>query len=169
MSHIASLLSSLRAWSEPNPASGDNPFQLACKISEPASEQEISSAWPGKDLPEDILEAWTTCREARIFEDVDYGQWGLRILSPEESAARTRSEQESRPSEFTSADIIFAEFLGDQDLLVRSRTNDGNDEVFVAMPLDARQDWYRVGQSIEEFLEHYIAADGGKYWETLSA
>ena len=87
-------------------------------MDEPASEQEIASAWPTHTPPRELVEAWRTCRRARLFEDVDFGQWGLVLLSPRESTQRTAEELARRPDVFLDSDVVAGEFLGDQDLLV---------------------------------------------------
>ena len=91
-----------------------------------------------------------------LFKDADYGQWGLRIMSPDKSAARTAYEPQWRPSEVEPGDIALGEFLGDSDLLIVTRTG----AALVALPLDPRKDWYRVGDTIDEFLAHYIDTNG---------
>lgn len=54
-----------------------NPFRLSSVFEEPAKPEEIKQAWAGKVLPADLLRLWEHTRSARLFEDVDYGQWGL--------------------------------------------------------------------------------------------
>lgn len=116
-------------------------------------------------LPPDVLETWSVARGARLFEDVDFGQWGLKILSPADSAARTTAERVARPDEYKQDDIVLGEFLGDQDLLV---VEGSSGAVLVAMPLDSRRDWWPAASGVGEFLERYVAAEGSKYWEHQS-
>src|SRR6266568_7442936 len=94
---VAQALHAFRAYTEPCDGLGDNPFKLACSFDEPASGAEIESAWPGAELPADLVQAWSASRESRLFEDVDYGQWGLVLLSPAATAQRTSAERAPRP------------------------------------------------------------------------
>lgn len=64
------------AYIEPRDGLGDNPFKLACSFDEPASAAEIAAAWPGGEVPEELVQVWSTSRQSRLFEDVDYGKWG---------------------------------------------------------------------------------------------
>jgi hypothetical protein len=107
-----------------------------------------------------VVEFWEACRSARLFVDVDYGQWGLHFLSPSASAARTHS---LRPDEFKPHDVVLAEFLGDSELLVVTAASD----VLVALPLDPRRDWNRAADSIDAFLVRYFTEEGRKYWEPV--
>lgn len=165
MSWVSNLLAAFREFTEPRNGIGSSPFRLACTLDEPATEHQILAAWDNRPVPADLVELWRTCREARLFEDVDYGQWGLRVLSPEESVQRTETERAARPADVGPEDVVFAEFLGDQELLVRTTGDDG---VLVALPLDPRSDWYTAGPDIEAFLEHYLASLGEKYWEAAA-
>lgn len=162
MSRVSNLLAGFREFAEPRDGIGISPFRLACTLDEPATESQILAAWKNKRVPDDLAELWRTCREARLFEDVDYGQWGLRVLSPDESAQRTETERSARPADVGPEDVVFAEFLGDQELLVRTTSDEG---VLIALPLDPRSDWYTAGPDIEVFLERYLASFGEKYWE----
>jgi hypothetical protein len=87
--NVTEVLASFSAYAEPRDGLGDNPFKLGCSLSGPATDEEIRSAWPTVPLPAELVEAWSVSRESRLFEDVDYGQWGLVLLSPAASAERT--------------------------------------------------------------------------------
>jgi hypothetical protein len=102
-----------------------------------------------------------TSREVELFADVDYGQWGLRLLSPAASAAWTAKEREERSADFGLGDLVVGQFLGDQDLLIA----DDAGAVLVALPLDGRADWYRPARNIAAFLGQYVTANGAKFWE----
>jgi hypothetical protein len=93
--------------------------------------------------------------------DADYGQWGLRILSPDQSVERTRRELSERKDAFRSGDVVLGEFFGDQDLLVVDKEG----RVLVALPLDPRADWFQPAPTLTEFFDRYVSTDGAKYWE----
>jgi hypothetical protein len=106
-------------------------------------------------------EFWRVAGNARLFVDSDYGQWGLHILSPAESAARSSVERSVRSREVFPDDAIVGEFLGDQELLIVDRTG----QVLVALPIDRRSAWPAVAPDIVAFLDRYWRAGGDKYWE----
>jgi hypothetical protein len=60
---------------EPTPPEGRtrNPFKLMSTVGEPASADEVRGGWGPSELPTDVLELWTSSREARLFEDIEYG------------------------------------------------------------------------------------------------
>lgn len=70
------------------------------------------AALPRGSVPHDLLEFWLACRTARLFEDVEYGQWGLRLLSPSDCARRTEVEFQRRPRDGRDQDLVIGEFLG---------------------------------------------------------
>lgn len=165
MSRVRKAVDDFRAFAEPRDGIGSSPFRLACWLDEPSSDLELLAAWEDVRIPEDLTELWRTSRAARLFEDIEYSQWGLRILSPEASVNRTLRERDARPFDLAPDDIVFAEFLGDQELLVRAHGQQ-EDGVLVALPLDDRSDWYHAGRDVAEFLERYLASAGEKYWES---
>jgi hypothetical protein len=112
---------------QPTPPEGNltNPFKLVSTLEDPASVSEVEEAWRHRDLPGDAVDLWAVSRAARLFADVEYGQWGLTLLSPSASAARTAQECETRPSDLRSDDIVLGEFIGDQELLHSCAVGDG--------------------------------------------
>jgi len=134
-------------------------------VEAPATVDEVEAAWRGHELPSDAVELWATCREGRLFEDVDYGQWGLALLAPSASAARTAEERGARPSQFRPDDIVLGEFLGDQELLVLAPSESGWRRILIAFPLDDRSDWFGAAETLGQFLEQYFDHVGDKYWE----
>jgi len=161
MSTLTDALGACARWQQPARPSAQAPLRLRCTLDEPATSAEVERFWADRQLPSGLLEAWSVCREARLFEDADYGQWGLHLLAPSASATRTEEELAQRPEDYSAVDIVIAEFLGDQDLLVL----DKQAGVLVALPLDQRSDWYRPASSMAEFFARYVAAGGDKYWE----
>lgn len=162
---VTAALNAFRAHTEPRDALGDNPFKLACSVDEPATDAEIASAWLGGDVPAELAQAWSTSRQSRLFEDVDYGQWGLALLSPEAAAQRTAQERARRPGAYRADDVVIGEFLGDQDLVVFGPSEADRGHLLIALPMDDRSDWYVAAGSFAEFLDCYLNAFGDKYWE----
>lgn len=143
----------------------DNPFNATSTIAQPASDAQVAAAWSGVSVPQDVAALWLECKSARLFEDTDYGQWGLVLLSPLASARRTAEERRSRPEDMREGDVVIGEFLGDQDLLVVAPSQGTECRVLVALPLDPRAEWYAVATDLESFLERYFDAGGEKFWE----
>ncbi len=165
MTTVAEALHGFLDWLEPRDGIGDNPFRLACRLDPPASAEEVQTAWQDREVPIELSELWLTCRQARLFEDVDYGQWGLSLLPPATSAERTAFERQQRPDDVRPDDIVVGEFLGDQELLLLSPSEEDSRRVLVALPLDGRDDWYPAAGGLAEFLQQYLAHVGAKYWE----
>ena len=121
-------------------------------------------------IPDDLREFWTNYSSARIFEDVNYGQWGLILLDYDTSNQRTGEFFLERPKDALPGDRVIGKFIGDLDLLVMRCDPAESDfgSILVAL-LDGglRKEWYhRVAGSLSAFLEEYASYDGQKYWET---
>jgi hypothetical protein len=166
MPTLTELFASLRNWEQP--PDGDNPFKLACRVSPGASVDEIAQAAPSALESDELRALWSTSREAWLFEDVEYGQWGLHLLSPSESAARTAAERAQRSDDLRPDDVVLGEFLGDAELLVYAPSEGDGRRYLIALPLDPREDWFSAGASANEVLERLLDADGDKYWERSS-
>lgn len=166
MSGVAEVIA--RFGKGASPASG-NPFNLSSWLDEPATTAEVEEAWRGHPLPESVMDLWLTVRRARLFEDVDYGQWGLILLAPKDSVERTAKELRLRPGDYQAGDVVLGEFLGDQELLVVSGEAADGHQVLVALPLDHRSDWHVAASGLCEFLEAYWQQGGHKFWEGSDA
>lgn len=163
---MTTLINHLReAWSTPKRTSDSDlsspDLDVVCSFSDGGVEHLPSG------LPPDLTEFWGACESARLFEDRKYGQWGLVLLSPQESTERSDVFRERRTRDYLLGDRIVGEFLGDSDLLLVRSDPESSDfgNVVVALPIDAREDWYVVARSFTEFLNKYAEAEGNKYWE----
>lgn len=162
---MSKLMDGFRRWAfVPDPADSDA-LELACEVAGPASVEEVREAWAGRDLPAEVAELWADSREAELFRDVNYGQWGLRILAPLASVEALEFQKRERPSDFASGDVVIGEFLGDLELLVYAPSEEGERRILVALEIDSRDEWYGVGASLEEFFKNYLQAQGDKFWE----
>src|SRR5262245_32130596 len=108
-----------REWGEPRRGQhGEKPSAvlLRCSLAlESASDAELSLV---QHAPECIRQFWQYSRSAILFEDVNYGQWGLRILDPHSAIEQTARLHKDRPQDVRDGDLVFGEFLGDLDRLV---------------------------------------------------
>ncbi len=120
-------------------------------------------------IPEDILKFWQVTKSARLYEDINYGQWGLLILSPANALNETETFAKERGLNFIKGDLIIGKFLGDSELLL-IRTDDSKEDygnIIVELPLDPRKEWYYVEKSFTSFLINYSKHKGNKYWEIV--
>jgi hypothetical protein len=119
-----------------------------------------------RDCPSDLREFWSVARFARLFEDKQYGQWGLEILCPRKAADFSRQCRAERDVDFLEGDLVIGRFLGDSDLLliICDATSQDYGNVLVALPLDPRCEWYKAADSFAEFLDKYAKSGGKKFW-----
>lgn len=174
MESVENLITRMREiWATPASAihrGEECPFKLRCDFeSGPAASSEISELADRLqiEVPPDILNFWSVCNSALLFEDVKYGQWGLNIMSPADSMAATNCYQKERPNDALAGDLIIGKFLGDSDLLLlRSNKNcEDYSSVMIVLPMDHRKDWAVPAKSLNAFIEMYELNHGDKYWE----
>ena len=165
---ISELMHVMRKdWAKPREAIHGGqacPFALQCEFAPPAPLAEIASLTA---VPQELSEFWTHTRQAALFKDNQYGQWGLEIFSPLECLNQSQQFQTERSRDVLSGDLIIGAFLGDSDLLLTRTDQDKEDygRILVATPIDERRQWDVVGTSFNEFLQRYIEEEGSKFWE----
>lgn len=99
-------------------------------------------------------ESWLLC-------DIDFGQWGLHLLRPEERLERTDTlNGQLGDSPLKPGELVVAEFLGDSDALVSA-----SDGLLICNPLDPREWWPVAGPSLEHVVINWFGSLGSKYWE----
>lgn len=167
MTLMSDTIEQIKLWDTPKPATyhGDvTPFPLSCHISEiPASKQAVSRI----DVGPDLEMFWSISNEAELFKDEVYGQWGLRIFSPEETLEVTNCERENSPDDLKQTDYVIGLFYGDSDQLIIESDVDGMGkyDVVVRNAVEERREWPRVASSFGEFLRDYVKFEGMKFWE----
>ena len=145
-----------RNYSAPRRWHGEDSLRLACSVAFKPADVPASAASAGRsDIPAELVELWTTCDEARLFEDVDYGQWGLVLLDSQSSRERTLQQLDARPAQMRSTDFVVGEFLGDSELLVLAEDDSGASRILVSLPIYPREEWYRPDGDLETFLKHF--------------
>lgn len=167
MSRCHDALERFRLAPDAGPANG--PFRLVSSVSGPATPGEVAAAWGDRSVADEVTDLWSATRTARLFEDTDSGQWGLVLLDPQASRHRTDAERAARPQDVRPDDMVIGEFLGDQELLVFAPSEGGLRRVLVALPVDARSEWFGIGGDLAQFLVAYFDARGDKYWEARGA
>lgn len=151
---------------EPLAMQGMPPMTFACSFSKQTADRADVDALPHQS-PDDLREFWNEAQSARLFEDREYGQWGLEVFRPSQAAFITDQCASKRQQDFIAGDLVIGRFLGDSDLLVIRCDRAARDfgTVIVALPLDPRNDWYQVAASFSDFLETYVKCGGAKFWE----
>jgi hypothetical protein len=168
MSSVRQTIDLLKAtWTQPGEAfhrGKECPFLLACTFAlEPADDLSHLTI----KLPRDVSEFWQITRNAALFKDQQFGQWGMEILDPDRALRETSKQTSLRPKDFVDSDLVLARFYGDSDLVVifcdQGNTDFGS--VAIASPLDNRSEWTIAATSLGEFLNRLMLAQGDKYWE----
>jgi hypothetical protein len=165
MARLTDVVARFRHQPSPPECTSHSPFRLVSTLDDQATAAEVKHAWGDRVVPADLIDLWSVSRCLRLFEDVEYGQWGLVLLEPSACAARTRRELEQRPDQLRADDVVIGEFLGDQELLVLAPSESGQRRVLVALPLDDRSEWWAAGPNLADFLDEYFDHEGEKFWE----
>lgn len=140
------------------------PLRLASSFEGPASDDEIDAAGID-DVPDELRALWRRCRTARLYCDVDYGQWGMVLLSPARCRELTQQYRVSYERDAEPGDLVVCEFLGDSERAIYARDAAGEPRVLIVEPLDRRADWWVAGPSLVALLQGFLVAGGDKYWE----
>lgn len=168
MTSSIAVVQELKAhWGSPRRAThrGDaSPFLLQCAFSPPATEGKISSV---PNVPKALTEFWEQAEHADLFKDTQYGQWGIRILSPDEALQATLEYQSERASDAMASDLVIGTFYGDSDLVILRCDTTCSDygNVVIALPIDPRLDWETVADDFAIFLAKLTEEQGAKFWE----
>lgn len=161
--NLSAIIEKLKnKWSSPQTAYHRNekcPFLLTCTFSNGLSDKELSDL--PRNFPDELLALWQLSKKSELFKDNLYGQWGIELLTPEESIIETKKLQLTWGNETLTGDIVFGRFYGDSELLILTE----NGEILVCTPLDHRHEWIKATESLSEFLEKIADAEGGKFWE----
>ncbi len=120
-----------------------------------------------KRYPAELVDLWSATSEAELFLDPEFGQWGLKLYSPETAEQETRDIRHHEELELAPDDLVIGAFVGDAEVLVVRNAPGGRDrgKVVIGLPIDPREDWPVVADDVAAFLERYVSAQGEKYWE----
>lgn len=120
----------------------------------------------GFDLPEHYKKFLKITNGAVLFKDIQYGQWGCKIHSLEEVIAKT-SEAKEYGKELKDYHIVFAEWLGDGDILVfdlDKQSVESNRYILDGDECYGVDEWVYINGNFEQWLDRLIVAQGAKYW-----
>lgn len=151
-----------RNWANPRRTSDSDPnapdLEVACSF----EEGRLNDV--PQNTPVDLEIFWKHYKRALLFEDQQFGQWGLEILDPSESLLATSEYELDRDRDRRIGDRVIGRFLGDSDVLLIRCDPSASDFgcIIVALPLDSREDWPLVGNSFSEFLKRYAKGEGKK-------
>ena len=166
MNEVSRLINQIRdIWKKPKQGihQGEKTyFNLSCTLSE---ESEVISDDYLFNIPQDLKSFWSYTREATLFLDEKYGQWGLKILSPSDALLYTNEEKQMRPDEYERSELVIGSFIGDADKLVVDCSLKNSGKITISSPLDPSKDWPVVASSFLIFLNNYVESDGEKFWE----
>lgn len=170
MNNVMKTMEELKAnWSEPkNAIHAGEPVAvpLVCRFEPAADEENLEDVKSIIAVPPELLQLWQCTNGASLFVDEVYGQWGLRLWPAQICIDKTKKFAINRPEDFRHGDLVVGEFLGDSDVLI-VRCDPAADDygsVIVALPLDDRTDWDRIGISLGAFLHSYTKTHGEKFW-----
>lgn len=170
---IPGLLTRIRSVGIIDDATSDQPSfrPLHCTVSPPvcwdkhALEESLSVT-----LPQEMEELWNNASSLRLFEDVNYGQWGLIIWAPDQTIAKQRKIilEPRLQQDLRTGDLIIGEFRGDLEMPVLRCDPESEDfgHVIIAAEIDKRAEWPDVGESLTEFLDRFLQSPEEKYWES---
>jgi len=105
---------------------------------------------------------------ALLYSDKEYGQWGFKLYSTQELFSANRRRREPYGDAWPASYLIFAESLGDADLLILDTSqpvDEGNDCRVIDgdsgyLPLE----WKAAARSFGRWLDWLVVAQGAKYW-----
>jgi hypothetical protein len=143
------------------------PFKLRCTFEESISEIQITNILKEIEVPPELTDFWLTCNSSRLFEDSQYGQWGLSIFSAEKAIQKTGEYKSERTQDARNGDLIIGSFIGDSDMLLVRCDSENTDygNITIVNAIDSRNDWDLVAENFNEFFNKYADYYGDKYWE----
>jgi len=116
------------------------------------------------NFPDNLVELWRNASRLSIYEDVSYGQWGLILHDQSWSQQETKLYKNLYPDKISEYDLIFGEFLGDNEKVIISLKPADYGSIKIFQPIENREDWPLVASSMTEFLQNMLQNRGQKYW-----
>lgn len=137
---------------------------------EPAKENEIIAVEQelSTQLPNTYRQFLRQCNGAILYYDSSYGQWGFHLYGTEELAVKNKERRKPYGDTWPSSYLIFAESLGDADLLILEMANaarQGKDCRIVDGDSGYLPEQWRIAApNFESWLDRLVVAQGAKFW-----
>lgn len=117
-------------------------------------------------LPESYKRFLQISNGATLFEDIEYGQRGCKLLNIDE-IMETTAHIKSLGYELPNSWIVFAKWLGDSDILIldleKAKIKTEN-YIIYGESYEAEENWYYLNGDFETWIDRLIVAQGSKYW-----
>ena len=117
------------------------------------------------DLPESYKEFLKITNGAELFIDKKYGQWGCKIYGISELIKI--NEQSRSWRNLPNSWLVFATWLGDQDLLlfdIKKYKSGDKKYIIDGDESDSEDEFEYIKGDFEKWLDRLIVAQGTKYW-----
>jgi hypothetical protein len=105
---------------------------------------------------------------ALLYHDDVYGQWGFQLYGTRDFLTANVERKQPYGEDWPPSYLIFAESLGDADLLVLDTAqpvNEGKDcRVIDGNSSDPPRRWPSAARSFGDWLDRLVVAQGAKYW-----
>jgi hypothetical protein len=147
---------------------GQVEFKYESRYEEPVSWSKSDFVHQlGKNIPSDLTALWQYASRLHIYEETNFGQWGLIIWNPSETLQNNQSNSILSTYELANGDLIIGEFKGDLEKIVIRCDENNNDRgaITIASSIDPRNEWLTVARSLTSFLNAFIENPDNKYWE----
>ena len=116
-------------------------------------------------LPDEYLNFFKISNGAVLFKDMEYGQWGCRLLSLQDMLKVTNQKLVDMGYELATTQFVLSTWIGDSDFLLIDTEKlsdgkyiidcEGNDPIEYGTILK----W-----DFEDWLDYLIVAQGAKFW-----
>ena len=103
---------------------------------------------------------------ALLFKDIQYGQWGCKILGLDELMDVTK-QVSTWGYDLKPGWIVFSTWLGDCDILVFDLNKSGNgvrNYIIDGEQGEKVDDWVNIKGDFAVWIDRLIVAQGAKYW-----
>jgi len=118
-------------------------------------------------LPETFKDFLKISNGAMFFKDIQYGQWGCKILGLDELISITK-EVSRWGYELKPEWLVFATWLGDCDILVfdlEKSTMGSRNYIIDGDSGDRVADWDYLKGDFAHWIDRLIVSQGAKYWK----
>lgn len=122
------------------------------------------------EIPKDLLDFWTEISDGcLLYYDQKYGQWGYKIYSSSEIEDQQLRWKDLFTDQWYPNFLAIGEITDvDHPIIVMYKDDfKRNLDYFLVEgnPLDPIKYWPRMANSIYEWMDRLITAQGAKYWD----